>query len=138
MNGSLVAQRLKQIQVCCEELQPLLSVPFEAFRKTPAHYRLAERDIQLVVDSAVDVNNHLLVEARQSPPEKYYETFLALGRTSVLPRPLAERLARTTGLRNRIVHEYERVDLEIVHRALRAFVRSYAEYIRLVRRHVGL
>lgn len=52
MKRALVAQKLRQITACCEELKPLLAIPFEEFRRHPAHFRLAERDIQLVVDSA--------------------------------------------------------------------------------------
>ncbi len=136
MNSTLVAQRLKQIAVCIEELTPLLPLSAGEFRTLPAHFRLAERDIQLVVDSAIDINNHLILGAGQAPPDRYYETFLMVEGLKILPHSLALRLARSTGLRNRIVHEYERVDLHLVHRSLPAFLRDYSEYVRIVRKRL--
>ncbi len=138
MTQVLLVQRLSQIVTCCDELAPLLSIGYEEFASLPAHFRLAERDVQLVVDSAVDVNNHLILEAGRVPPQKYFDTFLELGRLKILPRALADRLARTSGLRNRIVHEYETVDLRILHGGLRSFERDYRDYARRIRGRAGL
>ncbi|MBI4618483.1 MAG: DUF86 domain-containing protein [Planctomycetes bacterium] len=138
MNRALLAQKLAQIATCLEEMEPLLGTRLAEFRSTPGHFRLAERDVQLTVDSAVDVNNHLILEAGRQPPETYFDTFLALAQLGALSQALARKLARTTGLRNRIVHEYETVDLGVLHGALREFVRGYRQYIRAVRRRVGI
>ena len=59
MNRTLLAQKLTQIATCLQELKPLLQVDYTTFASNPAHFRLAERDVQLIVDSAVDVNNHI-------------------------------------------------------------------------------
>lgn len=46
--------------------QALLALSSEEFESLPAHFRLAERDVQLVVDSAVDVNNQPRSTSRPS------------------------------------------------------------------------
>jgi uncharacterized protein YutE (UPF0331/DUF86 family) len=61
-----------------------------------------------------------------------------MGRLKVIPFKFAHRLARTTGLRNRVVHAYETVDLRLMHRALGSLVRDYNEYVRRVGKHAGL
>jgi uncharacterized protein YutE (UPF0331/DUF86 family) len=138
INRPFLAEKLKLIRVCLCELGPLLKTSFEVFRSKPSCYRLAERNIQLIVDSAVDANNHLLVAAKRSPPAKYFDSFIELGATGAIPGPLARRLARSTGLRNRLVHEYERVDLRIVHRHLPRLMRDYEAYLKRLRRYAGL
>ena len=135
MNRALVAQKLLQIGQCLNELQPLCRLTYRAFAAEPAHFRVAERDVQLIVDSAVAVNNELIVSAGRTPPSTYYETFEAL---RILPAALARRLARTTGLRNRIVHQYESVDLRVLHKAIRGFVAAYTSYVRTIRRRTGV
>lgn len=138
MNRPLVAGKLLQLTTCLRELSTVAGLPYHRFAAEPAHFRLAERDVQLAVDSAVVVNNHLIVEEGKVPPATYFETFIRLADLKVLPRPLARRLARTTALRNRIVHEYESVDLRIVHRSLREFVGDYRRYVDTVRRKTGV
>lgn len=138
MNRTLIAQKLAQIAACLLELKPVLQVDHSAFASTPAHFRLAERDVQLIVDSAVDINNHIMIEAGGTPPPTYYESFIALGRLKVIPAARARRLASTAGLRNRIVHQYENVDLRILHRSLESLVREYAAYARAIRAHARI
>ncbi len=138
MNRTLIAQKLTQIATCLLELKPLLQVDHAAFASNPAHFRLAERDVQLIVDSAVDVNNHILVEAGGTPPPTYYESFLAMGRLKILPVARARRLAGTAGLRNRIVHQYESVDLRILHHALASLVREYSAYAKAIRAYARI
>jgi uncharacterized protein YutE (UPF0331/DUF86 family) len=130
----LVRAKLDAIVLYLERLAPLAGLTSEAFTGDYRNFNLAERNVQLAVDAAVDVNNHILLEAGRPAPPDYYSSFLALATLRVLPRPKAEALARTTGLRNRIVHAYEAVDLKIVHRGLREFIRLYRGYCTAVRR----
>ncbi|MBI2901549.1 MAG: DUF86 domain-containing protein [Planctomycetes bacterium] len=138
MNVSLVGQKLARIAEYCRELEPLSRIPVAEFESRPDRHHLAERYVQLIVDSAVDINNHAILESGSPPPEKYFDTFVAMGRLHILPEPLARRLARTTGLRNRIVHEYEAVDLRIFHRSLPSFIRDFAEFARRLRKRAGI
>jgi uncharacterized protein YutE (UPF0331/DUF86 family) len=98
MNRSRIARRLGQIARCAGELRGVAGVPWKEFAERPAHFRLAERDVQLIVDSAVDVNNELILHAGGQPPATYYESFVHLGHMRVLPAALARRLAHATGL----------------------------------------
>lgn len=132
----LVRAKLDAIVLYLERLGPLAGLTFEAFAGDYRNFNAAERNVQLAVDAAVDVNNHLLLENSRPAPPDYYSSFLALATLRVMPRPKAEALARTTGLRNRIVHEYEAVDLMIVHGGLREFIRQYRGYCGAVRRFV--
>lgn len=44
----------------------------------------------------------------------YYASFVEAGRRGLIPEELAERLAPSAGLRNRLVHESDRIDDAIV------------------------
>jgi uncharacterized protein YutE (UPF0331/DUF86 family) len=63
------------------------------------------------------------------PPTTYFSTFDEIGAARVLPKTLATRLASTTGLRNRLVHGYEKVEHVIVYRSLAPLVRDYRQYL---------
>jgi uncharacterized protein YutE (UPF0331/DUF86 family) len=55
---------------------------------------------------------------------------------SVLPQDLATRLANTTGLRNRLVHQYEKLCHEVVYYSLKPLVKNYRQYIVLIRDYI--
>jgi uncharacterized protein YutE (UPF0331/DUF86 family) len=51
---------------------------------------------------------------------------------NVLPRDLATRLASTTGLRNRLVHLYEKLSHESVYYSLKPLLKNYRQYLVLI------
>jgi len=63
--------------------------------------------LQEVIEAAVDLNLHLLRVLGRGSATDYYTTFIALGEARVLPSDLAERLAPSAGVRNRLIHEYD-------------------------------
>jgi hypothetical protein len=62
----------------------------------------------------------------------YYQSFPDLGTAGVLARELAERLAPSAGLRNRIAHEYDDLDPARVHAALQDAVQDVPAYMAAV------
>lgn len=74
-----------------------------------------------------------LLRAHGSPtPPDYYRSFTLLGQADLIPNELAEALAPSTGLRNRLVHEYDDLDDRIVLEAVAEVRRLFPEYARAV------
>jgi uncharacterized protein YutE (UPF0331/DUF86 family) len=128
----LIREKLKSILRYIEESDSVSAMPFREFETDIKSLRLAERDLQLIVDAMVDVLNHILIERGGVPPESYYETFMEAGRRGVLPRQLARALAPSAGLRNRLVHEYEKIDLRKLHHALKHFLPLFRKFCRTI------
>lgn len=92
-------------------------------------HRTAERLLQLIVEVSTDINGYLLVDAGEKPPSSYYDSFTNLIQPGILDRELALKLAPTTGLRNRLVHDYEEIDNELVYRGIGVITEIYHKYI---------
>jgi uncharacterized protein YutE (UPF0331/DUF86 family) len=91
-----------------------------------------ERLIQLIVDCASDINNHVVVEMGQRPPEDYASSFIRASEAGMLTAELANRLKGSGGMRNILVHEYMDIDDEKVYKALPIALSDFKEYIRQV------
>lgn len=125
---ALVHRKLSQIVEYLTALTPLSSLSYEDYlRQTLVRYA-AERLLQLLVDTAVDINAHLTVELLGTPPQDYYESFIKAAQAGILPTAFALDIARSTGLRNRLVHQYGVIDHAIVHSAMTEAVTQYTEY----------
>jgi uncharacterized protein YutE (UPF0331/DUF86 family) len=83
-----------------------------------------------LVDTAVDINAHLTVELTGTPPQDYYDSFIKTAQAGVLSVTFALSLAKSTGLRTRLVHQYEAIDHTIVHSAIAKAIAQYTEYCR--------
>ena len=64
-----------------------------------------ERLLQELIEAAIDINTHIIVELGGVVPDTYFDAFLQLGVLRVLPDNLAHSLAPSAGLRNRLVHD---------------------------------
>ncbi len=87
--------------------------------------------VQVVIDLAVST----CVRLGLGSPPTYADAFRQLTDADVIADDLAERLARSAGFRNLVVHAYGRLDLQRVHATavaepadLRAFLAAFRDY----------
>ncbi|PIZ26026.1 MAG: hypothetical protein COY47_02745 [Chloroflexi bacterium CG_4_10_14_0_8_um_filter_57_5] len=129
LNKDLVCQKLIELAQYLDELEPLSAVSFEEYRADYVQRHAIEKLIELIVETASDINRHILETSGAAPPTTYFSTYDEIGAADILPKALTMRLASTTGLRNRLVHGYEKVEHQIVHRSLKPLIRDYRQYL---------
>ncbi len=136
MAHEVIVKKLEQIGELLNELERLLSVPDAEFEKNLVTVRAAERNFQLVVDLASDINTQMLLERGKPTPDTYRQSFIALGRERVIEATLAKQLSASAGLRNILVHEYDfEEDYQKFYEAAKHFLPRYREYLKQVMLH---
>lgn len=95
-----------------------------------------ERLFQLVVDAAIDVNTHIITRANLDTPDDYHGTFTILGDKKVIPFELAEKISESVGLRNLLVHGYEKVDKQKMLSDIKSGIGQYVEYMKHILEYV--
>lgn len=129
MLNEIIIKKLDQISKLLDELERLLDVPLTDFRKNLVNIRAAERNFQLIVDLAIDINTQILLGTGEKTPDTYRQSFNNLGQTNVLSADLANSLSASAGLRNILVHEYDfEEDYEKFYHAVRKFIPLYRTY----------
>jgi len=136
IDKELVRRKLARLNMYLDKLR---AVPAKKIEEYKADFYLkssTERMIQLIVECAIDINNHVVVETNNRPPEDYSVSFVRAAETGLITRELAERLKGSAGMRNILVHEYMDIDDEKVYTALPMAIRDYQEYIQRVEKFV--
>ncbi len=133
----LIKRKVENILSYLEELKPLAVLSYDDFVGDVRNVRTAERDLQLIVDAAVDVNNHIIMARGAVPPKDYFESFIKLADLKIFPRDFAEKIAQSTGLRNRLVHAYESIDVPMLFEDLSDDMKDYQRYCELVITHLA-
>ncbi|MEO0540662.1 MAG: DUF86 domain-containing protein [Cyanobacteria bacterium P01_A01_bin.105] len=105
------------------------SVTLEKYLTDRRQQLIVERLLHLVVEAATDTNNHVLSATQQSPPDDYYSSFPEAAKVGLISPDLAARLAPSTGLRNRLVHDYDDLDNVVVYHSIEFALVGYAEYV---------
>ncbi len=130
----------RKLQLIAEDLGRLLpfrDLSVDELLRDPIRQAAVERLLERIVTRAIDVNEHLIAELATGQEEKitrltYRDTFLKLADLGVYPREFAESIARSAGLRNLLVHEYNTIDYTQVYNSIRSCLEDYERYIHYV------
>jgi uncharacterized protein YutE (UPF0331/DUF86 family) len=133
LDRDLIRQRLADLTQHLDELEPLSAGSFDEYQMDYVKRHAVEKLIELIVESASDINRLIIEASNAAPPPTYFSTFDQMGKLNVLPKDLTARLASTTGLRNRLVHGYEKIEHKLVYRGIAPLVRDYRRYFVLIR-----
>ena len=113
------------------------TLTLETYNKNIMVKRSVEREIQLIVEIATDINNMILKKIDRSPSKDYYNSFIDLAENNVVNMDFALKIAPSTGLRNILIHEYEKIDDKIVYNSLKNVKMLYLKYIDIISKYLG-
>lgn len=128
----LVRRKLSRLNMYLDRLKPVTELSFSEYSSDFYKKTSAERLIQSIVKCASDINNHVILESGERPPEDYRSSFIRAAEVGLIDHELADRLKGSGGMRNIIVHEYMDVDDKKIYEILPTAVSDFKEYIRQV------
>ncbi|KKR77426.1 MAG: hypothetical protein UU22_C0044G0008 [Parcubacteria group bacterium GW2011_GWA2_40_8] len=91
MSKELILKKVEQIKQLLDELGIFLAKSHEDFLKDTVVIRASERDFQLIVELASDINTHILLEKGKKTPDSYKQSFTDLIAEGVLSAELADQ-----------------------------------------------
>jgi len=109
-----------------DDLSKHKTISFENYLKN--HYEI-ERLLELLVETASDLTMHILTIKDDSVPTNYRSSFLRLGEIKLIPKKLSENLAKFAGMRNILVHGYEKVDDKIIHNSIKQAIVDFSKFV---------
>ena len=136
IDAALVGRKALLITRDLADLAPLARTPLADYLANARDELVAERLLERIIGRVIDINYHLLTETDHPPPSDYYPSFTQLAALGVYDAEFGRRIAACTGLRNRIVHEYDEVDPRKVHEALGTAIQDVSTYLRAIEDYV--
>jgi uncharacterized protein YutE (UPF0331/DUF86 family) len=132
IDRELVTRKLLLIMQDLEELKGMLPKDEASYVASARDQAMVERYLERMIGRAIDINYHLLTGSGEPPPPDYHSSFTRLTRLGVLEAGFAMRIASAAGLRNRLVHDYDRIDPAKVYHALRSALEDLPSYLRQI------
>lgn len=136
IDKSLVKNKLADIEGYFKELEPVLANNLSDILADNLKIRTIERLFQLIVDTSIDINTHIISESDLQVPDDYQSTFITLSENKVLSVELALRIAPSVGLRNLVVHKYGKVDLKKMIEDIKNEIGDYLDYMKSVNQFI--
>lgn len=132
IDKELIKNKMADIEKYLKELEPILKIGSRKIIDDNLRLHTVERLFQLIVDTAVDINTHIIMASDFNVPEDSYSTFVVLGENKILPMDFALKIAPSVGLRNLIVHKYGNVDLKKMVDDVINEIGDYVEFLRII------
>lgn len=105
---------MKLLAEYISDLEEVQAVAWDEFLANKVLRRYVERTLQLAVESCLDIGSHIISSERLREPEDNKDVFKVLVEAGFLPADILETLQRMAGFRNVLIHEYTRIDPEVV------------------------
>jgi len=126
-----ILAKLDELDGYLRELRAVAPERFEDYQRTEKR-RSCERLIQISLEAVIDVCSLLVVGLRLGLPGEEDDLFEKLARQGAVSGSMAATLRRMKGLRNLLVHEYGRVNDEIVFETVRGRLEDFDAFKREV------
>ena len=129
IDEAVIRRKLGIIIDNLQALQPIQKMTREEYASDLYRRKATERLLQEIIEAAIDINTHLIVQTGHTAPDDYFDSFIKAGELRIIASDLAEKMAPSAGLRNRLVHQYDQIVNAVVHQAVQTASAQYSEYI---------
>lgn len=133
----VIRRKLAVIAENLKVLEPIKEMTREEYIEDVYKRKATERLLQELIEAAIDINTHIIVQTGNIAPDDYYESFIKAGGLKIISVDLAEKLAPSAGLRNRLVHEYDLLEHPMVFDAVRMAEELYSEYVKEIEDYIS-
>jgi len=133
MNPDVIKAKLESLARCLERIREKTPADAAHFLTNVDAQDLVMKNLERAVQVCVDIANHLAAGDAAPPAASMASAFLLLGRKGVLSGDLAQRMAKTVGLRNLAVHEYESLDYERIFATVSDGLGVFEDFARAIR-----
>jgi uncharacterized protein YutE (UPF0331/DUF86 family) len=127
----------RKIALIQDDLRHLIEYENLSIEKISEDFQIQaviERVLERLIGRAIDINQHLIAERGGTLQNvtTYRDTFMRLVDLDVYPREFGEQIAKSAGLRNILVHEYNTIDPELLQKSIGDAIREFNAYTKSV------
>jgi len=113
-----ISDKLIEIEKYLEELESILPLDFEEYKKNFKIKAVGERYFEKIVEAVIDLAFLVAGEKRLRKPEEEEGIFSVLKDNKILSEELCLKLQDAKGMRNIISHQYGKINDELVFNSL--------------------
>lgn len=110
-----IIAKLERLDEYLGYLKDIQKVNKKSFLTDYHFYGLAERYLQLAIEIIIDTGKLIVVLENLKRPEDNSDIISVLADSKILSKKLREKLIGIVNFRNILIHDYEKIDREIVY-----------------------
>ena len=131
VDSNVILKRIGRIRKCVAALETIRRTSSESkFMDDEMVQAAAERNLQVAIQSVLDICNHVVADMKLEVPDEEKQAFQIMASHKLISEQLAKTLLQMTGMRNILVHEYLEVDH---HRLYSVMTNNLGDFEKLIK-----
>ena len=131
-----INQKLAQLEEYLRQIKELQKQPRSEFNEKSMVEAAAEREIYKACQQVIDIAQTISADLGFGPPRFYRDLFTKLGQKKVITAKLQAKLEKMAGLRNKLAHEYAKVEPEEIYRIVMNDYQDLVDFSRAVSQYL--
>lgn len=117
----IYTRKFELIEECLKRLIKIKkeTTTFQKYRNSWKDKDSAERNLQKIIEAIIDIGKMIIADLKLQEPGNNREVFLILEENSLFPSEYMDLIDRMIGMRNIIVHSYDRIDDAVVYSVIK-------------------
>ena len=128
VDQTLILRKLSALEVYLEQITEYRTISIEQYANDWKNQRIIERTLQMMVETCIDIAGHIISDMKFRIPNSYADSFSVLAENGIVDNNLSQSLEKMAKFRNVVVHDYDRVDAEIVIGILRKNLDDFTKF----------
>lgn len=134
MTLDVLHQKIESLRNCIERIESKKPFTAEDLRKNFDLQDIISINLERAVQTCVNLASHLLAENNGPTPVTMAQSFTLLADKKIISEEVSSALVKSVGLRNLLVHEYSKIDWEIVARVANEHLDTFRNFAREILR----
>jgi len=138
VDRTLIFRKISMLEEYLKQIAEYRSISIDQYTKDWKTQRVVERTLQMMVETCIDIAGHIISDMKFRIPTSYADSFSVLAEKGIVDNNLSQSLEKMAKFRNVVVHDYDRVDAEIVIGILRKnlddFIKFKDAIVKLIKR----
>ena len=114
VDEALVLRKIAEAEGYLAQVREYENINLQRYLSDWKIQRIIERTLQMMIETCVDIAGHIVSDKEYRIPATYADTFKVLEENGILSEELYIKMEKMAKFRNIIVHQYDKVDAEIV------------------------
>jgi uncharacterized protein YutE (UPF0331/DUF86 family) len=129
VDRDLIIAKAASVRVHLDRIAAKAGADLQVFMSDRDRQDVVSFNLHLAIENCIDIAAHIISENGWGVPGSASEMFYLLEDRGILDPELTERMIKAVGLRNLIVHEYGKVDLNLLFATVRNNLNDLNSYL---------
>lgn len=128
VDRNLVLRKIAELEAYLGQIKEFSGISLSDYKADWKAQRIVERTLQIMIETCIDIANHVISDSGMRIPENYSDAFRVLLENKAIDEGLFAIMDKMAKFRNVVVHQYETVDTEIVMTILKKHLGDFVKF----------